>query len=719
MVANREYSETSLALDEPRGDDIMRVRDLNVTFEMDRGQSRVLKDVSMDIKAGEILGVVGESGSGKSMFASALLDAVVDPGVLRGEVSYFDGSQEVDVLAQTEKELRAYRWEEVSMVFQGALNSFNPTMKIGDHFLETLDAHNYERKGGMERARELLEDLYLEPDRILNSYPHELSGGMRQRALIALSLLLDPNVLVMDEPTAALDLLMQRSILDLIEELQEKYDLTVVFITHDLPLVAGIADRIGVMYAFEFVEVAPVGRILDQPNHPYTRSLLKAVPTLHTPLDEMEPIAGSSPDPVNIPSGCTYRERCQLATDRCQQEDPALVTEEIDHRVACFHAEDSVEKIPLVLEAEESTAPTLTNRGRQSTEPILELDEVTVHFEEQAGGLFDLFREHATIHAVDDVSLEIFENDVVALVGESGCGKTTLGKTAIGAVRPSDGEIRYRRQEIWEAKKGQTTEIPFSEIRRSLQMIHQDPDSSLNPNRKVQKILEAPLVRWEPELTKQARRDRVFQMLDYVGMKPAEDYAGRYPHQLSGGEKQRVALIRALLMNPDVILADEAVSALDVSLRVLMMDLMLELQDLIGTSFIFISHNLSNARYLSANVGGRIGVMYLGQLVEIGPAEAMINDPQHPYTQLLKWATVEMDREDERSEAPVEGIDIPDAKSPPSGCRFHTRCPHAREACAAEQPPMRETESGTVSACFLAADDDHPYWESDPIQNAE
>ncbi|RQG99191.1 ABC transporter ATP-binding protein [Natrarchaeobius oligotrophus] len=329
-------------------DPIVEIRNAEVVFEMDRGVSRVLDDVSLEIERGEILGIVGESGSGKSMLASSMLDAVVDPGVLSGEITYYpEDGDPIDVLALSDHELRQLRWEEIAMVFQGAMSSFNPTMKIRTHFEETLEAHNYSLGEGMDRARELLSDLYLDPDRVLDSYPHELSGGMQQRTLIALSVVLQPNVLVMDEPTAALDLLMQRSIISLLEDLKAKYDLTMVFITHDLPLVAELADRLAVMYAFELIEQGPTQDILHDAGHPYTRALLNSTPNLDAPLEEMRPIAGSAPDPVNVPAGCSYHPRCSLATDRCVAQDPDSRPVDGDHVVDCHHWEDAADEIPL------------------------------------------------------------------------------------------------------------------------------------------------------------------------------------------------------------------------------------------------------------------------------------------------------------------------------------------------------------------------------------
>lgn len=351
-----------------------------------------------------------------------------------------------------------------------------------------------------------------------------------------------------------------------------------------------------------------------------------------------------------------------------------------------------------------------------STEPLLRLENVGVHFENDSG----LFEDDSdVVRAVDGVSLSIEENDVVSLVGESGCGKTTLGKTAIGLQRPTAGRVTYRGHDIWSIRDGESdADLSWQEIRQSLQIIHQDPGSSLNPNRRIISILSEPLRQVNPELETSERRERIYSLLERVGMSPARDFADRYPHQLSGGEQQRVVLCRALLMNPDVILADEAISALDVSLRVEMMDLMLELQAVFDTSYIFISHDLSNARYFTQHGDGKIGVMYLGQLTEVGPAKQLIDNPQHPYTSVLRWATPDLAAVDTApQELPMRKIDIPDPVNPPSGCRFHTRCPEAREHCRTTDPDPVSAEESSVR-CFRAQPSS-PYWDSEPIEEGE
>jgi peptide/nickel transport system ATP-binding protein len=345
--------------------------------------------------------------------------------------------------------------------------------------------------------------------------------------------------------------------------------------------------------------------------------------------------------------------------------------------------------------------------------PLLSLDEIDVHFETNTG--WNPFADADIVQAVDDISLDIGEGDVVVLVGESGSGKTTLGKTAVGLQRPTNGSVRYRGQDIWDAKDGSgRIDIAYPEIRRSLQIVHQDPGSALNPTQTVLDSLTEPLEYRDESFDMSTRRRRVHEVLRQVNLEPAPGYASRYPHQLSGGEKQRVVLTRALLNDPDLILADEAVSALDVSLRIEAMELLLNLQDVFNTSYLFISHNLSNARYLAGKADGRIGIMYLGKLVELGTPEEVLENPKHPYTSVLKWATPSLDLDaEDAGPPPVREIDIPDVTDPPSGCRFHTRCPYGRETCTSDEPELEAVQDGQPVACFRQYDDDHPYWSAE------
>jgi len=356
----------------------------------------------------------------------------------------------------------------------------------------------------------------------------------------------------------------------------------------------------------------------------------------------------------------------------------------------------------------------------ETDEPLLSVEDLEVHY--RPGNLIERYLSDRTIRAVDGVDFELEENDMIVLVGESGCGKTTLGKAAVGLEQPTDGTVEYKGQDIWDSKNNpRNADIEWGEIRRAMQVIHQDPANALNSSRRVRSILADPLKKYRTELGAEEREETIYRYLEYVDMMPPEDYADRYPHQLSGGEKQRITLGRALLMNPDVILADEAISALDVSLRVGMMDLILDLQEMFKTSYIFISHDLANARYLAKQSGGRIAVMYLGRIVEIGPPDEIIHNPSHPYTEVLRWSTPTIDpdiaREQMSEDPPVRRIDVPDPEDPPSGCHFHPRCQYAREACTAEDPELFDA-GGSESACFRALPN-HEYWDSPELTDED
>jgi oligopeptide/dipeptide ABC transporter ATP-binding protein len=337
-------------------DVVLELRNVEVTYEMSRGRARVLDDISLDVMRGETFGIVGESGCGKSMFGSTLLDAVRDPGLLTGEIRYYpDEGDPIDLLELSGSELNHVRWEDISIMYQGAMNAYNPTQNIRTHFKETFTAHNVDREAEMEHARELIERVNLDPERILDAHQHELSGGEKQRVLLALSLVLEPEILILDEPTAALDLLTQRSILNLLQELKEEYNLTLLIISHDIPVVSGMADRLAVMYAFDFVELGTAREVLLEPEHPYTRSLLRSTLGLSQPIEEVDTIPGETPDPINVPSGCPFHPRCPISDDRCEIEEPELrAPEDGDHRVACFYPDRAVSEMSVpVLEDEE------------------------------------------------------------------------------------------------------------------------------------------------------------------------------------------------------------------------------------------------------------------------------------------------------------------------------------------------------------------------------
>ncbi|MCU4743985.1 ABC transporter ATP-binding protein [Halobacteria archaeon AArc-m2/3/4] len=737
-------TETTTETREQSKDTIIEVRNASVTFDMNRGRGRVLDDVDLDVYRGETLGIAGESGSGKSMLASALLDAVEDPGMLTGDVTYYpEDGDPIDILELDNSDLQRLRWEEIAMVFQGAMDSFNPTVPIKAHFVDTLEAHNADVEEGLQRARSIMHDLNLDPERILevDTYQHELSGGQRQRILIALSLILEPELLVLDEPTGALDLLMQRKILKLLHEIKDDYNLTMLIVSHDLPIISAFADRVGVMYAFELVERGDVEDVLYNPSHPYTRSLLRATPDPQTPLDEITTVDGSAPDPVNIPSGCTFHPRCPVAGDRCEIEEPDMVEvdDETEHVASCFYQEEGKEEIPAPVSKESGdfTFEVDDTWSRHPIEdPILELEDVSVRYKdppltertlpdsilERLDERYDIVEP--PVHALTDVSLELGEEDVLVLVGESGSGKSTLGRTAIGLEEPTEGSVKYDGYDVQAVERGEHTgEILFEDVRRAMQIIHQDPSAALNPYRTIRSSLSQPLKRWHSDMDLNDRRARIKQMLESTGIRPAEEYMERYPNELSGGEQQRVSIIRAMLIEPNVILSDEVVSALDVSLRVELMNLLLDMQDTFSTSYLFISHNLTNARYFAGKANGRIAVMYLGQIVETGPIDEVLSDPKHPYTKILKWATLPLDPDSAREtiieESPIVTEKSPDPRNPPSGCSFHEACPKAREACTQTRPKLDSDGNQLHRAACFRDDPDHEYWQSEPLHGEE
>lgn len=346
-------SSTQTERERVRGDNIMEIRNARVTFDMDRGRARVLNDIDLDVHRGEILGIVGESGSGKSTLGASLMDAVEDPGMLSGEILYYpeEGGDPISVTELTKRQLNYFRWEEIAVVSQASGNSFNPTITVKRHFIDTFEAHNVDKEVGLEDARERLRELQLDPDRILDSYQHELSGGEKQRAMIALSMVFDPDVLILDEATVGLDLFVQRTILRLLKDINEEYGITMIFITHDIPILAGLADRLAVMYAFNIVELGSVRDVLLSPQHPYTRLLAQSSLNMTIPIDEVRSLEGEPPDPINVPSGCPFHPRCPIADDRCTVEEVERRSEDdSDHEVACFYPDVATDRIPVSIE---------------------------------------------------------------------------------------------------------------------------------------------------------------------------------------------------------------------------------------------------------------------------------------------------------------------------------------------------------------------------------
>jgi len=656
---------------------LLQVRDLRTQLRRGREVVTAVDGISIDIAPGETVGLVGESGCGKTMTGMSVMRLLPPHGRISSGSVLLAGRDLTDL---PEREMRQTRGRDVAMVFQDPMTSLNPTMTIGKQIVEAVRLH---RRASAAQARDrAIEVLGLvgmpQPDQRLDSYPHQLSGGMRQRVMIALALACEPKLLIADEPTTALDVTIQAQILELLEELRDRLSMGVLLITHDLGVIAGRADRVLVMYAGRIVESGPTKELFAQPRHPYTEALLGAIPRLDQDKDEeLRSIPGLPPDLAHPPAGCRFAPRCAFATDRCRTDDPALTGGA--HGYACFHPRPAkraaVETVTRSKDARAAAEP---------GQPLLEL--VDVHKEYPvSGGL--LWRRARSLKAVSGISLSVTEGETFALVGESGCGKSTTGRLIVGLDEPTEGTISF---------DGETLGARRMRMRpKDMQLVFQDPSASLDPRMKVGASLLEPLV-LQHEGGRRDRISRVEEMLDQVGL--PRGALDRHPHEFSGGQRQRIGLARALMLRPRLIVADEPVSALDVSVQSQVLNLMKSLQRSMGLTYVVISHDLSVVKYLA----DRIGVMYLGKIVEMGPAARIYQQPAHPYTAGLLEAIPEPDPDKERAKAKkLIGGELPSAMDPPSGCRFRTRCAHAQDLCAAEEPPLRPIAGGQLTACHF------------------
>jgi len=644
--------------------------------------------VSFALDQGETLAIVGESGCGKSATALSLTKLLPAAAARVTGTIRFQGD---DLLAMSEQELRDIRGRHIAMVFQDPMSSLNPVRTVGVQMDEMLRVHmKMSRRQAKDRSVELLASVGIpSPARQLHVYPHQLSGGMRQRVMIAMAVSCEPQILVADEPTTALDVSIQAQILELLRRITEAHRTSLLMVSHDLSVVAGIADRIAVMYAGEIVESGPTVAVFAHPRHPYTLGLLACIPRLDLPRTEtLRSIEGSLPDPHAAKVGCPFAPRCSFVMERCLV-DPPFLEAKLPSQVAACWADLSAARP----EAQEAAAPSsgatrAPGQDPTSHEALVAAAELRVHF--PIGASLPL-RPRAMLRAVDGVSFEVLRGSTLGIVGESGCGKSTTGRAGLRLIEPTSGGVRCEGREL--------TQMGADDLRRlrpRMQMVFQDPYSSLNPRLSVQEAIGEPLVvHHAPE--RNTLRARVAELLEMVGL-PAR-LAERYPHQLSGGQRQRVSIARALALRPSLIVADEPTSALDVSVRAQILNLMRDLQRAHDLTYIFISHDLSIIRHMS-NV---VAVMYLGKVVEIAERDTIYSNPQHPYTQALLAVVPVPDPEVERSRrrAPIKG-DVPNPANPPHGCRFNTRCPLAFDRCFQEEPPLSALGRGHLAACFLA-----------------
>ena len=729
---------------------VLDIQDLSTHIKLTSSVVQAVGNIDLRVEAGETLGIVGESGCGKSMTGLSIM-GLLPPGgsIVNGSIK-LDG-QELVGLEQAE--LRALRGNEMAMIFQDPLTSLDPTKTIGYQVAEPVRLHRgASHKEALHRAAEVLNLVGLpRPKERLSDYPHQLSGGLRQRVMIAMALANEPKLLIADEPTTALDVTIQAQILALLDDLKDRLGMAMLLITHDMGVIAGHADRVNVMYAGRIVETADVRDLFSHMHHPYTQALLASIPRLtQESAEALHAIPGLPPDLAHLPQGCRFAARCTRATDKCRETEPSLNGKTAVHLFSCWHpvdgplalqvvgpggpdaasigldlagaamdAETEAEAGPVtdapdetpvidVALAEVPTAAPVADGGRArvtergpgngqatgnghadgSGRYLLEISDLVKEFPVTSGGV--LKRRVSSVKAVSGVSFGVPEGQTLGLVGESGCGKTTIGRMIVALERPDRGSVTLRGQDVSRMRGGE-----LRRVRRDLQLMFQDPYSSLDPRMRVGAIIREPLSVQHIGSGKE-QQDRVFELLGEVGL--PRNAVERYPHEFSGGQRQRIGLARALTVSPRVIVADEPVSALDVSIRAQVLNLMKRLQALHGLTFVVISHDLAVVKYMA----DQIGVMYLGKLVEMGSADDIYERAAHPYTAGL-IATIpvpEPEREKAKTEVGIRG-ELPSSINPPSGCRFRTRCPFAQELCAEQEPELRSFGPGHVAACHF------------------
>jgi len=671
-------------------DALLEVRDLRTYIYTRRGVVKAVDGTSFSVHRGETLGIVGESGSGKSMTCLSILRLVPEPGgrIVSGQI-VFDGE---DLLAKSPDEMRRLRGSRIAMILQDPMASLNPALTVGEQIAETLALHRGLRGRALdERVVDLLRQVRIsDPERRVKAYPHQMSGGIRQRVAGAIAISCRPSLLIADEPTTSLDVTIQAQYLRLLKDIQQETNLALVFVTHDLGIVAKLCDRVAVMYAGRIVETGTTRDIFNRPRHPYTIGLLNCLPTLRRGRAPLTAIEGQPPDLAHTPAGCAFAPRCPLAEARCEQSPPPLVAVEPDHLVACLRADQTVGPNGLVRHAVTSSVtmpPAASVAETVGNDVLLEARQLTKHFPLTRGAIFG--RTLGTVKAVDGVDFVLRRGETLGLVGESGCGKTTTARLVLCLERPTTGGIYYGGRDVHAMDRRH-----LGEYRRAVQAVFQDPYSSLNPRLTIRTTVGEPLVETQPELTKAEVAERIAASLERVGLRAR--VANDYPHELSGGQRQRVALARALTTSPRCILLDEAVSALDVSIRAQIMNLLRDIQDRLGVSYLFIAHDLAVVKYVST----RIGVMYLGKLVETAASEGLYAHPLHPYTQVLLSNALPGHPDDTQDEVILKG-EGPSAFEPPAGCRFHPRCPHVLPVCSAVEPTLSEQSPGHLVACHL------------------
>lgn len=647
-------------------DTILRIRDVAVEIERDDDTTHALRGVDLSISPGESVGIVGESGCGKTMLALAVM-GLLPPGgrVSRGSIE-LDGEE---LVPASGRQRAAVRGDKVAMIFQDPLSALNPTMTIGEQVAEAVLHHRkVSKRAAMERAIECLRLVGIpSPGERAHDYPHRLSGGQRQRVLIASAISCDPKLLIADEPTTALDVTVQAQILDLLDQLRAQLDMSLILVTHDLGVVSGRVDRVLTMYAGQIVEFAPTAELFAQPRHRYLEALLQSIPERAVASEtRLRSIPGRPPDLRRTIAGCSFAPRCGFATPECREQPPPM-TQSGGHGWACVH--------PVAAGSQEALV--MSQRATRPVDPeattVLRMDKVVKDFPVRGG---TPLLSRAKVSALAGIDLTVDEGETVGILGESGCGKTTLGRVAVALERPTSGRVEVMGHDLF-AERGSA----LRRNRQAAQMVFQDSVAALDPRMTVGASLSEPMV-ISGRFSRSQRRRRVAELLDAVGL--AGDVVRRYPHEFSGGQRQRINLARALALEPALVVADEPVSALDVSVQSQILNLLDDVRREQNLAMLFISHDLSVVRYLA----DRIGVMFLGKLVEIGPAKDVHESCRHPYTRALVEAVPSLDLDRAGAEHLVIERSEVSALNPPSGCRFRLNCPLATDRCAEEEPVL-------------------------------
>ena len=679
---------------------VLRVSGLSIAYQTRKALSPAVRNVSFDIERGRTLGIVGESGCGKSTVAFGVVNFLGSNGRITGGSVMFEGEE---LVGRSRRALSRLQGDRITMVYQDPMAALNPSLPIIDQLSEVLTCHHrLSTSEAQDRCLAMLRRVHMpDPADVLRRYPHQISGGQQQRVVIAMAMLNNPSLLIMDEPTTALDVTVEAAVLDLVEELKEEFNTGILFISHNLGVVARVSDNLCVMYAGQMVERGTVEDIFKQPAHPYTRGLLRCVPRLGAAKasSSLHPIPGRVPPPLDRPlDACVFAPRCRFAAPQCLEAWPESAEISPGHTARCCRtdevlAENGARKIARPASGDEAPE----TAGRE--EPLLSMENIKIYYEQEANSVRSLFglEPPQFVKAVDNISLSVSRGKTLGIVGESGCGKSTLVKGLIGLERIMGGAVEFLSLDINRHVSQRETAII-----RQMQMVFQNPDATLNPAYTVGRQIERPIRKFGRAKGRAARQEAL-RLLKAVRL--GSTYYDRYPRQLSGGEKQRVGIARALASRPDLVICDEPVSALDVSVQAAVLNLLLEIQQVFGTTLIFIAHDLSVVRYFSDDVA----VMYLGQIMEAGPAETIYAPPYHPYTEALLSAVPIPDPEAEQESIRLTG-NVPSALNPPPGCRFHTRCPRRSLApeegrvCQTQTPPWQQVDGEHHILCHIPLD---------------